>query len=35
MTIRNFDFLLLRPRSVALIGASTKPDSVGSSRPGR
>lgn len=28
MTIRNFDFLL-RPRSVALIGASTKPGSVG------
>jgi acetyltransferase len=28
MTIRNFDFLL-RPRSVALIGASSKPGSVG------
>ena len=28
MTIRNFD-CLLRPRSVALIGASTKPGSVG------
>jgi len=28
MTIRNFDFLL-RPQSVALIGASTRPDSVG------
>jgi acetyltransferase len=28
MTIRNFQFLL-RPRSVALIGASTRPGSVG------
>ncbi|MET0192977.1 MAG: CoA-binding protein [Hyphomicrobiaceae bacterium] len=28
MTVRNFEFLL-RPRSVALIGASTRPDSVG------
>ncbi|MET0651300.1 MAG: bifunctional acetate--CoA ligase family protein/GNAT family N-acetyltransferase [Hyphomicrobiaceae bacterium] len=28
MTVRNFEFLL-RPRSVALIGASTRPDRVG------
>ena len=28
MTIRNFQFLL-RPRSVALIGASARPGSVG------